>query len=100
MAEHFGRDLIAALKEVRDHRRGKTALAAKSVPSMTAERVKTIRKAVAKSPREFAERFGIPARTVENWEQGRRAPDPAASVLLQVIEKEPEAVERALGRRD
>jgi putative transcriptional regulator len=32
---------------------------------------------------------------VNNWEQGRRAPDPAARLLLEVMEREPEAVERA-----
>jgi putative transcriptional regulator len=92
----FGRDLIEAMKEVKAHRRGKLALPSKIVPSMSAERVKTIRKAVAKSPREFSERFGIPARTIEGWEQGRRSPDPAASVLLRVIEIHPEAVEEAV----
>jgi len=38
----------------------------------------------------------VPARTVEGWEQGKKV-DVAARVLLTVIEKEPEAVERALG---
>jgi putative transcriptional regulator len=37
--------------------------------------------------------FGIPVRTLEGWEQGRRQPDPAASVLLRVIERNPKAVE-------
>ena len=44
--------------------------------------------------REFSRRFGIPARTLEGWEQGRRQPDPAASVLLRVIEHNPGAVRR------
>jgi putative transcriptional regulator len=51
---------------------------------------------VARSAREFELRFGIPAATVNNWEQGRRSPDPAARALLLVIEREPEAVLRAL----
>jgi putative transcriptional regulator len=33
---------------------------------------------------------------MNNWEQGRRKPDPAARVLLQVIEKNPDAVRQAL----
>ena len=56
-------------------------------------RVKAIRKSVAKTSREFSRRFGIPVRTLEGWEQGRRQPDPAASVLLRVIERNPKAVE-------
>ncbi len=43
----------------------------------------------------YLSRFGIPARTLEGWEQGR-AIDATARVLLSVIEKEPGAVERAL----
>jgi len=63
---------------------------------MTADRVKAIRTGAAKSSREFSARFGIPLRTLEGWEQGRRRPDPAASVLLRVIEQNPKAVEDAL----
>ena len=63
---------------------------------MPAGRVKEIRRKVAKSPKAFERRFHIPARTLEGWEQGRRAPDVAARVLLTAIEKDPEAVERAL----
>ena len=32
---------------------------------------------------------------MNNWEQGRRKPDPAARLLLKVIEQSPEAVEKA-----
>jgi putative transcriptional regulator len=32
---------------------------------------------------------------MNNWEQGRRKPDPAARLLLKVIEETPEAVEKA-----
>ena len=45
----------------------------------------------------FETAFRIPARTIEVCEQGRRRPDAATRVLLRVIEREPEAVRRALG---
>ncbi|MGZ8363148.1 MAG: helix-turn-helix domain-containing protein [Caulobacteraceae bacterium] len=90
----FGDDLISALKEVKAHRRGEIALPARSVSAMPASRVRAIRKAVAKSPREFEARFGLPARTLEGWEQGRKL-DVASRLLLLTIEKEPDAVERA-----
>lgn len=92
----FGSALVESLQEVAAWKRGEIALPVRNVPSMTAERVKAIRKHVSKSPREFSERFGIPVRTLEGWEQGRRQPDPAASILLRVIEKTPQAVEEAL----
>ena len=62
---------------------------------MPPARVKAIRKRLAKSPKEFERRFGIPARTAEGWEQGRKV-DATARVLLTIIDREPEAVERAL----
>jgi putative transcriptional regulator len=93
----FGRDLIASLQEVLAHKRGEIELPYREYPTpMPAARVKEIRRKVAKSPKEFERRFHIPARPLEGWEQGRRAPDVAARVLLTVIEKDPEAVERAL----
>ena len=92
----FGSSLIAGFKEALAWKRGEIALPAVEIPALTAARVKSIRKAVAKSPREFSQRFGIPARTLEGWEQGRRQPDVTASVLLRVIERNPGAVEEAL----
>ena len=92
----FGAALIEGLREAVAWKRGEIALPVRNVATLTPDRVKAIRKAVARSPREFSKRFGIPARTLEGWEQGRRQPDPAASVLLRVIEANPKAVEDAL----
>jgi putative transcriptional regulator len=91
----LGRDLEAAMKEMRAHRRGEIALTGRVIEPMTAVRIKEIRKKVAKSPKEFERRFGVPARTIEGWEQNKKV-DVAARVLLRVIEKDPQAVERAL----
>ncbi len=92
----FGRELIEGLREALAYKRGEIDLPGRTIETMPATRVKEIRRKVAKSPKEFERRFHIPARTLEGWEQGRRAPDVAARVLLTVIEKDPEAVERAL----
>ena len=92
----FGERLIEGLGEALAWRRGEISLPVRIAANMPPERIKAIRKAVAKSPQDFSNRFGIPARTVEGWEQGRRQPDPAASVLLRVIENNPDAVEEAL----
>jgi putative transcriptional regulator len=91
----FGLALEESLREALAWKRGEIALPSRTVEPMTPKRVKAIRKSVAKSPREFERRFGVPARTIEGWEQGKKV-DVAARVLLTVIEKEPEAVERAL----
>lgn len=57
-----------------------------------AERVKNIRKQTGASQRAFAERFGIPMRTVQNWEYGvNEAPDYLLDLLEQAIEAEHES---------
>jgi DNA-binding transcriptional regulator YiaG len=58
--------------------------------------VKTIRETLGLSQEAFANRFGLDLGTVRNWEQKRSRPDTAARVLLRTIEKEPDAVTRAL----
>lgn len=93
----FGRDLIAAAREALSHKRGEIALPVRVIDPMTPERVKEIRKKVAKSPKEFERRFGVPARTLEGWEQNKKV-DVAGRVLLMVIERDPQAVERALAK--
>lgn len=58
--------------------------------------VRAIRRKTGLSQAKFAARFGFTADAVRNWEQGRRRPEGPARVLLKVIEREPEAVLRAL----
>jgi transcriptional regulator with XRE-family HTH domain len=48
------------------------------------------------SQAKFANQFGFSVDAVRNWEQGRRQPDVAARAFLMVIDREPEAVCRAL----
>jgi putative transcriptional regulator len=95
-APAFGDALLEGLREAAAWKRGEVALDTVNVDPMPAERIRAIRRKVAKSAGDFERRFGIPAATLSNWEQGRRTPDPAARVLLRVIEKDPEAVLRAL----
>lgn len=78
--------------------RGEVALEVAIVEPMPAARVKAIRKGVAASPAKFAAKFGIPAATLNNWEQGRRRMDPAAVLLMKLIEEDPELVERVAKR--
>lgn len=92
----FETDLIEALTEAAAWKKGKVALQVREVEPITAAEIKAIRQRVAKSTHDFEARFGIPARTLEGWEQGRRKPDIAARILLTVISKAPEEVERAL----
>ena len=58
--------------------------------------VKAIRSRLGLTQAAFAARFGFDLRAVENWEQGRRQPERPARAFLRVIEREPDAVLRAL----
>jgi len=58
--------------------------------------VKKLREGLNMSQPEFALKFGFSLGTLRQWEQGRRAPDGAARVLLTVISHSPKAVEKAL----
>ena len=84
----FGDDLIDALREVLAHERGEpVAVVVHQVRVPDAVDVRAIRRRMKLSRREFAERFGLDARAVQEWEQGRRRPDRTARVLLRIIER-------------
>ncbi|MCE2520387.1 MAG: transcriptional regulator [Alphaproteobacteria bacterium] len=91
-----GLEIEAALDEVLAHVRGETALPCRIVDDPAAGRIVALRRRMKLSRQKFADRFGLDARALQDWEQGRRVPDRAARVLLTVIDSDPEAVVRAL----
>ena len=58
--------------------------------------VRSVRRKLDMTQAEFARTFAVPVGTLRGWEQRRRRPEGVARVLLQVIDREPEAVRRAL----
>ena len=60
--------------------------------------VKAIRQHLRMSQAQFAKAFGLNTRTVQNWEQGDQ-PQDVARAYLRVIEKDPDAVRRALSAK-
>lgn len=60
--------------------------------TMESPDVKEIRKNFKLTQDEFAALLGISVKTLRNWEQGRRVPEGAARVLLQVAAKHPEVI--------
>jgi putative transcriptional regulator len=60
--------------------------------------VKNIRSEIGMSQTEFSSAFGISVSTLRHWERGDRIPHGPALVLLNIVEKEPQAVLRALAR--
>jgi putative transcriptional regulator len=60
--------------------------------------VKKIRRQLGLSQEGFAQTYGFALSAVRDWEQGRRQPERSARILLKVVEKEPDAVTRALAK--
>lgn len=54
------------------------------------------RQNVGLSQRDFAEILGVSVRTLQAWEQGKRNPSKAASVLLKIAKAEPQTLLRAV----
>ena len=87
-------ELFAELLE--SVREGGAILRGEMAPSRTftidSPNVKNIREGYQLSQNQFAHLLGISIHTLRNWEQGRRKPEGAARVLLQVAAKHPNAV--------
>jgi putative transcriptional regulator len=89
-----GQSILRGARQAVDYARGERDGCITHVPEQVD--VGAIRKQLGLSQAEFAARFGFKLDAVQNWEQGRRRPEGAARAFLRVIEREPEAVQRAL----
>ena len=58
--------------------------------------VRAIRGRLRLTQQEFAVRFGFNINTLRHWEQGRRVPEGPTRAYLLVIDREPQAVQKAL----
>ena len=81
----FQSDLLESVKQMR---RGQAARVTKVKLSEAAE----ARASVGLSQQEFAILLGVSARTLQDWEQGRREPTGAAKTLLRVAVSHPEVL--------
>ncbi|MDH3595872.1 MAG: helix-turn-helix domain-containing protein [Rhodospirillales bacterium] len=89
-----GESILRGAREALDYARGEREGFVAHVPERLD--VKAIRQGTGLSQVKFAAQFGFSVDAVRNWEQGRRQPDVAARAFLMVIEREPDAVRRAL----
>jgi putative transcriptional regulator len=80
--------LAASLEEVTNFSNGELKLKVTEVvhPEIN---VKAVRLQTGLSQQDFAESYGFSVGTVRNWEQGARAPEGPARVLLSLISRNP-----------
>ena len=83
--EVFKQDLLKSVKQMR---RGQAARATRVRVPEAAE----ARSRVGLSQQDFARLLGVSARTLQDWEQGRRKPTGAAKTLLRVAFTHPEVL--------
>ena|ERR1017187_2025050 len=92
----IGESMIRGLKEALAFAEG-TADVSQYVVHIPAEiDVRAIRGRLGMTQQQFAIRFGFSVNTVRHWEQGRRVPEGPTRAYLLVIDREPEAVQKAL----
>ena len=87
--EELGNKFLKSIKEIKT---GNAARATKIFPNEVASaRLKT-----GLSQARFAEALQISARTLQEWEQGRRKPSGAAKALIQIAFRHPEVIKEGL----
>jgi putative transcriptional regulator len=87
-------ELVGSIRQAGRIRRGKARPSRRF--TYRAADVAAIRDRLGKSQSEFALMIGVSVATLQNWEQGRRAPNGPALALLRVTAANPRMVERAL----
>lgn len=88
----------AGLDDARGYLDGSADKRAFSVSVPAHVNVRKIRARLGLSQESFAQTYGFALSAVRDWEQGRRQPERSARILLKVVEKEPDAVTRALAK--
>lgn len=76
----IGAEILQGLRELKRGEHGRVI----NVPN-----VARTREATGLSQAQFAELLGVSVRTLQDWEQGRRAPSGAARTLIMVASKNP-----------
>jgi len=87
-------NLLASIRAAGETKAGRRRLS--RAPIIKPVDIKKVRARLRVSQREFALLMGVSARTLQNWEQGRREPEGPAKTLLRVVVRDPEGVLAAL----
>lgn len=92
-------ELMRGLDDLADAHTGKQTLRTHEVemhpvPDVTADELLALRGRLNLSRAVFARYLRTNPRTLENWEQGRARPNAQAALLIRLVDKFPDTVER------
>jgi putative transcriptional regulator len=79
----IGQEILEGIREIKRGEHGRV---------ITVPPVAEVREATGLSQSRFAELLGVSVRTLQEWEQGRRAPSGAARTLLRIAARNPQAL--------
>jgi putative transcriptional regulator len=88
-SEVIGRKLLQSVREMKAAQRGRVTV-------VELNEVSQARHKSGLSQAQFAEALGISKRTLQEWEQGRRAPSGAAQTLIRIAKRYPKVMREAL----
>lgn len=87
--EELGQKLLQSVREMKARQFAR-------VTEVKVNEVVQARQGTGLSQSEFASALSISKRTLQEWEQGRRAPSGAAQALIRIARKHPDVVREAL----
>ena len=80
---NIGLEILEGIREIKRGEHGRVT---------TSPSVSSVREKTGLSQGDFARLLGVSVRTLQEWEQGRRAPSGAARTLLMIAAKNPRAL--------
>lgn len=85
---NIGKEILDGIKEIKRLKKGEISLSTHRLNAPSPAKI--IRKKLKLSQSAFAGLMGVSARTIQDWEQGRRTPQGPAKSLLRIAEQHPE----------
>jgi putative transcriptional regulator len=80
---NIGLEILEGIREIKAGDHGRI---------ITVPPVAQVREGTGLSQTQFAQLLGVSVRTLQEWEQGRRAPSGAARTLLRIVAKNPQVL--------
>ena len=95
-------EMLQSIEDFKQYREGKLTLRTHQIPDtvlpdLTKEDIQRIRVAFNMSRALFAKKLKVSPRSLERWEQGLSKPNQQAIVLLSLVKKYPDILDRVNG---